>query len=228
MEWLASRVTREICPVSSTPETGGHVCHFHHPTVLIQTYLYLLFIAIFISIPIYFYYFNKKDCNKFKIPKYMSLKETGNYEIDKLDKEIISILMKDATVPFTEIAKKLIVSGGTIHVRMNKLKKAGIVKGSQLIIDPSKIGYDITAFIGVYLEKGSLYHNVAKDMKKLPEVVEIYYTTGSYSMFAKIICMNTQNLREVLNEKIQSIKGIQRTETFISLEESIKRQVKIL
>ena len=152
---------------------------------------------------------------------------TQNYEIDKVDHDILSILMKDATTPYTEIAKELLVSGGTIHVRMNKLKEMGVVKGSELIIDPATIGYDIQSFIGVYLEKGSLYHNVAKDLKKIPEVVELHYTTGLYSMFAKLICKNTQNLREVLNDKIQAIKGIQRTETFLSLEESFKRQIKL-
>jgi Lrp/AsnC family transcriptional regulator for asnA, asnC and gidA len=155
--------------------------------------------------------------------------QVGNEKIslDKVDLQILSILMKDATVPYTDIAKKLLVSGGTIHVRMKKLNEMGVVKGSELIIDPSKMGYDISAFIGVYLEKGSLYHNVAKELGKIPEVVELHYTTGIYSMFAKLVCKNTQNLRDVLNEKIQSIKGIQRTETFISLEESFKRQVKI-
>jgi Lrp/AsnC family transcriptional regulator, regulator for asnA, asnC and gidA len=158
----------------------------------------------------------------------MASKSDLNYKIDKLDKEIISILMKDAETSYSDIAKKLLVSGGTIHVRMNKLKESGVVSGSQLIVNTEKIGYDISAFIGIYLEKGSLYHNVAKDLNKIPEVVELHYTTGAYSMFAKIVCTNTQNLREVLNEKIQSIKGIHRTETFISLEESIKRQVKLI
>jgi Lrp/AsnC family transcriptional regulator, regulator for asnA, asnC and gidA len=153
--------------------------------------------------------------------------QVGNEKIslDKVDLQILSILMKDATVPYTDIAKKLLVSGGTIHVRMKKLNEMGVVKGSELIIDPSKMGYDISAFIGVYLEKGSLYHNVAKELGKIPEVVELHYTTGIYSMFAKLVCKNTQNLRDVLNEKIQSIKGIQRTETFISLEESFKRKI---
>lgn len=154
-------------------------------------------------------------------------KFAAKIDVDELDLKILSILMKDATVPYTDIAKKLLVSGGTIHVRMKKLNEMGVIKGSELIIDPSKMGYDISAFIGVYLEKGSLYHNVAKELNKIPEVVELHYTTGIYSMFAKLVCKNTQNLRDVLNEKIQSIKGIQRTETFISLEESFKRQVRI-
>lgn len=154
-------------------------------------------------------------------------KTDANYEIDNLDRQILSLLMEDVTIPYTEIAKKLLVSGGTIHVRMKKLKDIGVVKGSQLVVDPAKLHYDITAFIGVYLEKGSLYHDVAEELRKLPEVVELHYTTGAYSMFAKITCKNTLNLREVLNGKIQSIKGIERTETFISLEESIKRQIQL-
>jgi Lrp/AsnC family transcriptional regulator for asnA, asnC and gidA len=153
--------------------------------------------------------------------------DNENISLDEVDLKILAMLMKDATVPYTDIAKKLLVSGGTIHVRMKKLNEIGVVKGSELIIDPSKMGFDIAAFIGIYLEKGSLYHNVAKELNKIPEVVELHYTTGIYSMFAKLVCKNTQNLRDVLNEKIQSIKGIQRTETFISLEESFKRQVKI-
>ena len=153
--------------------------------------------------------------------------QTQNYEIDNLDRDILSILMEDVTIPYTEIAKKLLVSGGTIHVRMKKLKEMGVVKGAQLIVDPAKLHYDITAFIGVYLEKGSMYNEVAAELKKLTEVVEVHYTTGAYGLFAKLVCTNTQNLREVLNDKIQRIKGIQRTETFISLEESVKRQIKL-
>ena len=145
------------------------------------------------------------------------------YEFDNLDLEIVSCFMKDAFIPYTEVAKKLVVSGGTIHVRMKKLQKAGVIKGAELVIDYSKLGYDIGAFIGIYLEKGSMYKSVARELKKIPEVVEINYTTGAYSMFVKLICNNTHNLRDVLNEKIQSIKGIERTETFISLEESLSR-----
>ncbi len=153
--------------------------------------------------------------------------QSQNYEIDNLDKDILSILMEDVTIPYTEIAKKLLVSGGTIHVRMKKLKEMGVVKGAQLIVDPAKLHYDITAFIGVYLEKGSMYNEVAAELRKLTEVVEVHYTTGAYGLFAKLVCTNTLNLREVLNDKIQRIKGIQRTETFISLEESVKRQIKL-
>ena len=96
-----------------------------------------------------------------------------------------------------------------------------------IIIDPKKAGYDITAFLGIYLEKGSLYKDAVDQLTKIKEVVELHYTTGSYSMFAKITCRDTDHLRHVLNEEIQAVKGIQRTETLISLEESIKRQIEL-
>ncbi len=150
-----------------------------------------------------------------------------NFQIDKLDRLIISMLIKDAALPYTEIAKELVISAGTVHVRMKKLTEMGVVTGSHLEINPAKAGYDICAFLGIFLEKGSEYHHCVTSMKKIPEIVELHYTTGVYSMFAKIICRDTQHLREVLNEHIQAIKGVQRTETFISLEESIKRQVVI-
>lgn len=152
-------------------------------------------------------------------------KTRPNLEIDNLDIEILSILMNDATTAYTEIAKELIVSGGTIHVRMKKMQDLGIIKGSNLIVDAQKVGYDICAFLGIYLEKGSIYHEAVDKLKQVKEIVELHYTTGAYSMFAKIICRDTNHLRHVLNDEVQAVPGIQRTETFISLEESIKRQI---
>ena len=150
------------------------------------------------------------------------------YEIDKLDKEILSILMKDAKIPYTEIAARLIVSAGTIHVRMKRMEKLGIVKGATLILDPAKMGYDLMAFIGIYLLKGSVYNEVIREIDQIPEIVEAHYTTGEYSIFAKLICCNTEHLRVVINDKIQAINGIIRTETIISLSESIKKQIPVL
>ena len=150
-----------------------------------------------------------------------------HYEIDKLDKQILRLLMQDVTRPYTDIAKELNVSGGTIHVRMKKLTEMGVVKGAQLLINPAAVGFDICAFIGVFLEKGSEYKETVKKLQEIPEVVELHYTTGAYSMFAKIVCRDTNHLREVLNEKLQPIEGVQRTETLISLEESINRQIQI-
>jgi Lrp/AsnC family transcriptional regulator for asnA, asnC and gidA len=149
-------------------------------------------------------------------------------EIDQLDRRILTILMNDAVVPYTEIAKILDVSAGTIHVRMKKLSDLGVVTGSQLIINPTVVGYDICAFIGVFLDKGSAYMDVREQMKAIPEIVELHYTTGIYSIFAKVLCRDTNHLREVLNEKIQPMSGIQRTETFITLEQGFSRQINIL
>ncbi|MFQ5448317.1 MAG: Lrp/AsnC ligand binding domain-containing protein [Saprospiraceae bacterium] len=149
-------------------------------------------------------------------------------KIDKLDRQILSLLMNDADQPYTDIAKKVHMTGGTVHVRMKKLRDMGIVQGSKLSVNHSKLGFDICAFLGIYLDKSSLYNDVAEELKKIPEVVEAHYTTGLYSIFAKIYCKDTNHLRSVLHDKIQNISGIQRTETFISLLESIHRPVDIL
>ena len=150
-----------------------------------------------------------------------------NFEFDNLDIQILRILMEDATIAYTEIAKRLIVSGGTIHVRMKKMQDHGVIAGSFLTINPQKIGYDVCAFLGIFLEKGSQYKDALKRLEQVKEIVELHYCTGAYSMFAKLICRDTNHLRQVLNEDIQAIDGIQRTETFISLEESIKRQISV-
>ncbi|AXE21393.1 transcriptional regulator AsnC [Runella rosea] len=151
-----------------------------------------------------------------------------NLEIDKIDGtdlKILAILLDDAHLPYTEIGKRVHVSGGTVHVRMKKLEQLGIVKGAQLLVDQTKLGWDISAFLGIYLDKSSMYEDVAVQLEKIPEVVNIHYTTGIYSIFAKIVCRDTQHLRQVLHDKIQKVSGIQRTETFISLEERIARSI---
>jgi Lrp/AsnC family transcriptional regulator for asnA, asnC and gidA len=146
-------------------------------------------------------------------------------DIDSTDLRILSLLIENAALPYTEIGKRVFVSGGTVHVRMKKLEQMGIVKGSQLVIDPAKLGWDISAFLGIYLDKSSLYEQVAKELENIPEVVNIHYTTGIYSIFLKIVCKDTGHLREILHDKIQKVSGIQRTETFISLEERINRSI---
>ena len=147
-----------------------------------------------------------------------------NLDIDNIDLKIISLLNEDAKTPYTEIAKKVFVSSGTVHVRMKKLEDMGVVKSATLNIDFSKLGYDISAFLGIYLEKSSLYDHVIDNLKEIPEVVSAYYTTGNYSIFAKIICQDTNHLRLVL-DNIQKVDGIDRTETLIVLEESINRPI---
>ena len=148
-----------------------------------------------------------------------------NYEIDNTDLRILEILMEDAKKPFTEVAKKVYVSQGTVHVRMNKMEAAGIVEKNTLKINYAKLGYDITAFIGIYLEKSALYDKVLARLKEIPEITNIHYTTGNYSMFLKIHCRDTDHLKEVLHDKMQQVEGIDRTETMISLEESLDRSL---
>lgn len=145
--------------------------------------------------------------------------------LDKLDYQIIQEMMANAEISYADLGKKLFVSGGTIHVRIKKLEEVGIVKGTRLSVDLKSLGYDVIAFIGIYLEKSSLYDTVAKDLRKIPEIVRLNYTTGNYSMFAEIVCKDIQQLRYVLHDELQKIKGIERTETFISLDESFNRNV---
>ncbi len=146
-------------------------------------------------------------------------------DFDKLDYQIINEMMETAEVSYADLGKKLFVSGGTIHVRIKKLQESGIVKGTRLNVDLKAMGYDVIAFIGIYLEKSSLYDVVVNELKKIPEIVRLNYTTGNYSMFAEIVCKDIGQLRMVLHDELQKIKGIERTETFISLEESFRRNV---
>ena len=147
--------------------------------------------------------------------------------IDKLDLQIIAHMQENAETSYADLGKKLFVSGGTIHVRIKKLQEMGIVKGTKLKIDLKQMGYDVIAFIGIYLEKSSLYDQVAKELRKIPEIIRVNYTTGNYSMFAEIVCKDINQLKLVLHDELQKIKGIERTETFISLEESFKRNVAV-
>jgi Lrp/AsnC family transcriptional regulator, regulator for asnA, asnC and gidA len=148
--------------------------------------------------------------------------------LDKLDLQIISEMMEDAQISYADLGKKLFVSGGTIHVRIKKLQEHGIVKGTKLNVDLKSLGYDITAFVGIFLEKSSLYDTVAKDLRKIPEIVRLNYTTGNYSMFIEVVCKDINQLRFVLHDALQKIKGIERTETFISLDESFNRKVEVV
>ena len=150
-----------------------------------------------------------------------------NYEFDNVDLGILQELMKNADKPYTEIAKKVFVSPGTVHVRMNKMEDAGVVKGATLVIDNAKLGLDLMAFLGIYLTKSSLYDSVLNKLKEISEISSIHYTTGNYNMFVRIHCRNTAHLKNLLHDKIQLIEGIVRTETIIALEESLSRNVNI-
>ena len=155
----------------------------------------------------------------------MTKKTPIHYTIDNTDLRILDVLIKDAKKPFTEVGRQVFVSQGTVHVRMNKMLEAGIVERTTLKINYAKLGYDVTAFIGIYLEKSSLYDQILQNLKEIPEITSIHYTTGNYSMFVQIHCRDTNHLKEVLHDKMQRVQGIDRTETIISLEESLNRNM---
>lgn len=150
-----------------------------------------------------------------------------NLQLDDLDFQILSILFNDSRTPFLEIARQCHVSGGTIHVRMKKMEDMGIIKGTKLIVDNSKLGFDVCCFVGIRIDKSSSYPDVLKEMKSINEVVELHYTTGEYSIFIKVVCKNISHLQDLLMNKIQCISGIQSTNTFISLLKPIDRNVRL-
>lgn len=149
-------------------------------------------------------------------------------DIDHLDRQILHKLAEDGKTPYTEIAKQLFVSSGTIHVRMKKMEQMGIVTGSGIIIDYEKLGYKLSAFIGVFLENSTLYTPVATQLKTIPEIIEIYHVGGPFNMLAKALCRDVSHLSTVLCENIEKIPGIQRVETIIALAEDLKRPVNFL
>ena len=151
----------------------------------------------------------------------------STYTLDGIDKTILSYLMKDARTPILEISRKVGISGAAIHQRLRKLEQAGVLEGSKMMINTKKLGYSTMAYIGVYLDKAMNNPDAVKQLKKIPEVIECHYTTGNWSILIKVLCKDNEHLMKVLNKDIQSIKGVSRTETFISLNQQIQRQIKI-
>lgn len=147
--------------------------------------------------------------------------------LDDLDIQILDILINDARTPYLEIARICHVSGGTIHVRMKKMEDLGIIKGTKILLDMSKLGYDVCCFIGVYLDKTSSFQDAVAEMSKIKEIIELHYTTGAYTLFVKVVCKNISHLQELLLNSINLIAGVQRTDTFISLSQPIDRNVKL-
>lgn len=148
-------------------------------------------------------------------------------EIDGIDKEILRFLMDDARKPVLQIANKIGISGAAIHQRLRKLEQSGVISGSKFIINHKVLGYNTMAFVGVYLDKAARNPEAVKDLRKIPEVLECHYTTGNWSILIKVICKNNEHLMQLLNTKIQAIEGVSRTETFISLDQQIERQIQV-
>ncbi|WP_031426668.1 Lrp/AsnC ligand binding domain-containing protein [Flavimarina sp. Hel_I_48] len=147
--------------------------------------------------------------------------------IDGIDKIILRELMEDARTPILEIARKVGISGAAIHQRLRKLEASKLISGSRFIIDAKVLGYTTTAFVGIYLDRAMSNPRAVKQLEEIPEVLECHYTTGNWSVFIKILCKNNEHLMHLLNKKIQAIEGVSRTETFISLNQQIERQIKL-
>lgn len=150
-----------------------------------------------------------------------------NFQLDEVDRKILNYLIEDSRISFQEIARDLIISGGTVHVRVNKMKEAGIITGSKVTVDHSKLGLEVFAFVGINLRSAGDYKSVLGKLEVLPEIIEVHYTTGNYSMFVKILAKNTKELHLFLIEKLQAIPEIQSTETLISLDNPIMRDCEI-
>ncbi|MGY5851566.1 Lrp/AsnC ligand binding domain-containing protein [Salegentibacter sp. F14] len=150
-----------------------------------------------------------------------------NVVVDGIDKTILNHLMEDAKKPILEIARSIGITGAAVHQRLRKLEKSGLIEGSKLIVDPRVLGFRTMAFVGVFLDKAVSNPQAVKKLNEIPEVIECHYTTGNWSIFLKILCRDNEHLMQVLNKDIQAIEGVSRTETFISLNQQIKRQIKI-
>lgn len=151
----------------------------------------------------------------------------GSLNIDGIDKKILRFLMEDARRPILEIARNIGISGAAIHQRLRKLEKSGLIAGSKFIINPRKLGYNTMAYVGIFLDKAMSNPKAVKELETIPEVLECHYTTGNWSILVKVLCRDNEHLMHVLNKKIQQIEGVSRTETFISLNQQIDRQISI-
>jgi|SRR5574344_117105 Lrp/AsnC family transcriptional regulator for asnA, asnC and gidA len=146
--------------------------------------------------------------------------------IDKLDKQILKLIAEDARIPFLEVARICSVSGAAIHQRIQKLTNIGILKGSQYVIDPEKVGYETCAYIGLNLKNPEDFDHVVDELRNIPEVVECHYTTGNFDMFIKIYALNNHHLLNIIHDKLQPL-GLARSETIISFNSAFDRQLPI-
>ena len=148
-------------------------------------------------------------------------------KIDLLDKKILSILSKNARIPFKDVAAECNVSRAAIHQRVQHLIDAGVITGSGFDVNPKSLGYSTCTYVGITLEKGSMYKEVVERLRHIPEVVECHFTTGPYTMMVKLYARDNEQLMDLLNGKLQGIPGVTATETLISLEQSLKREIPI-
>ena len=148
-------------------------------------------------------------------------------KIDNLDRKILSILSKNARIPFKDVAAECGVSRAAIHQRVQHLIEGGIIAGSGFDINPKCLGYSTCTYVGLNLERGSMYKEVVKELLEIPEIIECHFTTGPYTMLVKLYARDNEQLMDLLNNRMQGIKGVVSTETLISLEQSIKREIPV-
>ncbi len=148
-------------------------------------------------------------------------------EIDGIDKTILRTLMSDARKPILEIARQIGISGAAIHQRLRKLEASGLIVGSKFMVNPKVLGFTTLAFVGIYLDKAMRNTEAVRELKKIPEVLECHFTTGDWSILIKLLCRDNEHLMNVLTHNVQSIRGISRTETFISLDQQVDRQIQL-
>ena len=146
----------------------------------------------------------------------------SKFKLDEIDHQILDMLIENTRVPFTDIAKKLLISAGTVHVRVKKMEDAGLIKGSSLILDYNKLGYSFIAYVGIYLENTSQVQFVVERINDIPNVTVAHITTGKFNIYAKIRAKDTNDAKDIIF-KLDDIEGVYRTESMISLEESINK-----
>lgn len=147
--------------------------------------------------------------------------------LDGIDKKIIRMLIENSRRPIIEIGKSIGISGTAIHQRLKKLEKKNFITSSTIKVNTKVLGYDTLAFVGIFLEKATDNKTVVSQLKNIPEILECHFTTGDWSILAKLLCRDNEDLMKILTSKIQTIKGISRTETYISLDQQIERHIKI-
>lgn len=148
-------------------------------------------------------------------------------KIDELDRKILEIISQNARIPFKDVAAECGVSRAAIHQRVQRLIDLGVIIGSGYFVNPKSLGFSTCTYVGIKLEKGSLYKSVVEEFMKIPEIVECHFTTGPYTMLIKLYARDNEHLMELLNHKMQSIAGVTATETLISLDQSIKKVLPI-
>ena len=150
----------------------------------------------------------------------------AQHELDELDEKILRMIVENARVPFLEVARACDVSGAAIHQRVQKMTNLGVVKGSEFVVDPEKIGYETCAFVGIFLTSPSTFDTVVKELQKIPEVVECYYTAGQYDLLIKVFAKNNKDLLRIIHSQLQPL-GLSRTETLMCFKDGFRKRLPI-